>query len=102
VPEHAIVGGQQLRHQQLEELLLYTPSINALLANEVHPQGFEQITLQLPADLREGVLHQMVSANPQNAHITMATWHVAIDGKGKLQEIEKAILSKSIHIRSIH
>lgn len=39
--EHAIVGAKQLCDKQLEELLLHTASINAILPNEVYPQGLE-------------------------------------------------------------
>lgn len=44
VDQHAIIWAEQLPNQQLEELLLDTPGINALLANEMNTQGLEQIT----------------------------------------------------------
>ncbi len=49
--EHAIVRAQQLGDQQLEELLLDPTSIDAILPNEVHPQGLEHISGLLPGYL---------------------------------------------------
>lgn len=55
--EHAIVRTQQLGDKELEELLLDPPSIDAVLANEVHSQGLEQVACSLPGDLIQGILH---------------------------------------------
>lgn len=49
--EHAIVWAQQLGDQQLEELFLDPTSVNAVLPNEVHPQGLENIPGLLPGYL---------------------------------------------------
>ena len=35
--QHAIVRGQQLGHEELEELLLDAARVDAVLADEVHP-----------------------------------------------------------------
>ncbi len=57
--EHAIVRAQQLSDQQLEELLLDTASINAVLPNEVDPQGLEHIPGLLPGYLIQGILQHL-------------------------------------------
>lgn len=57
--EHAIVRAQQLGDQQLEELLLHAASIDAVLPNEVDPQGLEHIPGLLPGYLIQGVLHHL-------------------------------------------
>lgn len=49
--EHAIVRAQQLGDQELEELFLDPTSIDAILPNEVHPQGLEDIPGLLPGYL---------------------------------------------------
>ena len=54
--EHAVVGAQQLGNQELEELLLHAARINALLADEVHPQRLEQVLWPLACDLIQRVL----------------------------------------------
>jgi hypothetical protein len=56
--EHAIVWGEQLSDQQLEELLLDPARIYAVLANEVHAQRLEQIPGSLPRYLVQGILPQ--------------------------------------------
>ncbi len=57
--EHAIVRAQQLSDQQLEELLLHAASINAVLPDEVDPQGLEHIPGLLPGYLIQSVLHHL-------------------------------------------
>ena len=57
--EHAIVGAQQLSDQQLEELLLDAASIDAVLSDEVHPQGLEHIPGLLPGYLIQSILHHL-------------------------------------------
>lgn len=54
--EHAVVGAQQLRQQQLEELLLQAAGVNARLPDEVHPQRLEQVPWPLPCDLVQRIL----------------------------------------------
>ncbi len=54
--EHAVVGAQQLRQQQLEELLLQAASVDASLLDEVHPQRLKQVLRPLPRYLVQRVL----------------------------------------------
>ena len=68
--EHAIVRAQQLSDQQLEELLLDAASINAVLPNEVDPQGLEHIPGLLPGYLIQSILHHInLSHSPCQLHI---------------------------------
>ena len=57
--EHAVVGAEQLRHKQLEELLLHAARIYAVLPNEVHAKGLVQVSGPLPGYLVQGVLPGM-------------------------------------------
>lgn len=54
--EHAVVGAQQLRQQQLEKLLLQAAGVDARLPDEVHPQRLEQVPRPLPRDLVQRIL----------------------------------------------
>ena len=57
--EHAVVRAEQLGDQQLEELLLHSTSVDAVLPNEVHPQGLEHIPGLLPCYLIKSILHHV-------------------------------------------
>ena len=57
--EHAIVRAQQLSDQQLEELLLHAASIDAVLPDEVDPQGLEHVPGLLPGYLIQSILHHL-------------------------------------------
>ena len=63
--EHAIVRAQQLSDQQLEELLLDSSSVDAVLPDEVHPKGLEHVPGLLPRYLIQRILHHMTAASRQ-------------------------------------
>lgn len=54
--KHAVVGGEQLGDQQLEELLLDPARIDAILADEMHAQRLEQVLWPLPRHLVQCIL----------------------------------------------
>ena len=57
--EHAVVRAQQLRQQQLEELLFQAAGVDAGLPDEVHPQRLEQVPGALPRNLVQRVLQRV-------------------------------------------
>ena len=63
--QHAIIWTEQFSDQQLEEFLLHAPSIDAILANEVHPQWFVQISRPLPGNLIQCILYEDTSSANQ-------------------------------------
>lgn len=54
--EHAVVGAQKLSNQQLEELLLDAPCINAVLSDEMNPERLEEVLRPLPCNLIQSIL----------------------------------------------
>ena len=57
--EHAVVGAEQLRHEQLEEFLLHAARIYAVLPDKVHAKGLVQVSGPLPGYFVQSILPGM-------------------------------------------
>mmetsp|Transcript_12175 Transcript_12175/g.26182 ORF Transcript_12175/g.26182 Transcript_12175/m.26182 type:complete len:222 (+) Transcript_12175:1602-2267(+) len=89
IREHAVVGVEQLAHQQLEELLLHSALIHALLAHKLDLEWLLECVLLLgPVDLHQRVMHQ-VATTPHLEHQEGA--HLK-SGAGREETPEQCVL----------